>query len=1058
MGEAYFNLKRKLEDLGYNSSLPLDAVPLVECVLADLLQTTRSLQHYMDLSKEALMQRDSLLLEAEPYKCDNAKLIQENNHLHRKNINLKEQIEKLTKESKRKIKSLSDEMIQKDNIISRLQHDVRDLSLRGLCTETLSTRNKSKRKDIDTIPPRICLCYDKKSATEKDSPELNKKITSLEDQNNQLKDEVMILQNQVENRNHEIIRLNMLLEGGRPISAINKDCCNPNSDTRIQNLMRELRVMEDGNETIKKELDNALEKQHEAMLRALSLAEKNKTLQDEVQKVDTLALKVEEDCNKRLAAMSNEINILQTRFEGLTIRNSELEQQIASQSRSKQISPCLYKIQESLNMAAKENESLQKEIKDLVELNKHLQDKLIILSSQATEVIKDGECNTDRKKCPTKDELQMLLERERIKYEKHIINIEVKMSETMSMFNSHMLRCNSKDKDYNNFKNQGPQENAFIRDLHSKLCESEQRTLMLKKENDDLKSKIFSQQENNKQNYKDVISQLNVENAELSKENIALTQQLSYYKNINSDKYKDRGDYTKRDVERFKDTINDLTNEIQVLKKDKNEYNLRYKEAVDVADKLKRDLIIKQKEIESLEGENASYKMNHRNGKASADRLKDECNFLKEQIKKMQSDVIKEKTLSSQIKNIQMETERSSNEVQNELLTVQKKLSIFKDNIDTLEKKCKELQGEIVGLRNDKSKLIDNVRTIDQERDKLVIDLDHKTERLSVFEQKINSQNYDISQLENQIADLKRKLNVNKVTEHKLMDTESQINFLNGEILRLTQQLDSATMENKRLQNSLGDANGNLKLLKIEYDKSRREVDGLKSQLQHYVEEIRRIEEMLSQKEAERSDMLEHFASLSVEANILENTNHSLESESASKSMQLQTYVSKIENLESKLIDKENVIESQSARIATMTCKITSFENEIKLMAEEKIILEQNVSYLKQMCSNLQSDNTNSLKSVGNVDSELKLYENRIKSLSRSKANVEIEKEEVKEALLTTEKLLANARKEIVDLKLALQDATSETRSLQDRLSSRRETEIHEVRFKFDQLFPEFHF
>lgn len=113
MGEAYFKLKRKLEDLGYNNNLPLEAVPLVECILADLIQTTRSLQHYMDLSKEALTQRDSLMLEAEPYKCDNAKLIQENNRLHSENISLKEEALRVSKESKRKIKSLSDELMKK---------------------------------------------------------------------------------------------------------------------------------------------------------------------------------------------------------------------------------------------------------------------------------------------------------------------------------------------------------------------------------------------------------------------------------------------------------------------------------------------------------------------------------------------------------------------------------------------------------------------------------------------------------------------------------------------------------------------------------------------------------------------------------------------------------------------------------------------------------------------------------------------------------------------------------------------------------------------------------
>ncbi|KAJ0178204.1 hypothetical protein K1T71_006027 [Dendrolimus kikuchii] len=1043
MGEVYFNLKRKLEELGYNNVLPLDAVPLVECLLADLLQTTRSLQHYMDLSKEAMIQRDSLMMEAEPYKCDNAKLIQENNQMHREIMLLKEESIRLNKESRRKIKAVTDEVTKKDDIISKLQHDLRDLSLRGLCADTQSSRNKSKRKDIDY---KICMCNDRKvTCNDKDISELMRKLQLLEEKNNAYTDEIILLKSQVEHRDNEIIRLNILLEGGRPLAAINKDCCNLNNDVKVTQLSRELQELESANGILKKEIEVGLEKQHEAMLRALSLADKNKALQEELQKVDTLALKVEEDANKRLAAMINDMNFLQTKIEGLTMKNSELERELF-QSNEKVNSPKLQKLQDSLNSTLKENNILHKEIKDLIELNKSLQDKILSLTNVYKTYQLRDECEHIREKniCPTKDELQKLLEDERRKYEKYIFEIQQKMTETINVFNKHLF--NSKEKEVPKYQ-QTSYESVFIKDLHSKLCESEQKILMLKKELDDYKAKVSRLDENSKQNFKDVISQLNIENAELSTENITLSQQLSHYRNLNTTKYNDRADFVRKDILKLKDTIDQLTDEIRILKKDKQEYNLRYKEALEISDKLKRDLIMKQKEIEQLEEENNSYKMTHRNGKASAEHLREECNFLREQIKKMQTDVIKEKTLANQIKNIQLETERSTTEVQNELLSTQKKLSLSKDTIDGLERNCKELHSEVVRLRNDKSNLIDNLKKIDQERDKLVIDLDHKTETISVLEQKLKSQAYDATKLENELSELKRQLNINKVSEHKLVDYEGQINFLNNEILRLTQQFDNAIIENKHLQNSLADASGTLKITKIEYDKSRKEVDGLKQQLQHYVAEIRRIEELLSQKEAERSDMLEQFASLSVEANILENTNHSLESESVSKSIQLQSYVMKIQDLEGKLSDKESIIDSQLTRIASMTYRINSLENEIKLIMEEKIILEQNISYLKQMCNNLQTEHSSAMKGIGDVDSELKLYENRIKSLSNAKANLEVEKDEVREKLATTETLLSNARREIVELKLALQDATTETKSLQSAVTrlSRRDSTIHET-------------
>lgn len=1043
MGEAYFKLKRKLEDLGYNNNLPLEAVPLVECILADLIQTTRSLQHYMDLSKEALTQRDSLMLEAEPYKCDNAKLIQENNRLHSENISLKEEALRVSKESKRKIKSLSDELMKKDSLIGKLQHDVRDLSLRGLCAGTQSSRNKSRRKDSgDDNTARVCICNERQFNVDNDLTELSRKVQNLEEKNESYYDEIVLLKSQIELRDNEIVRLHILLEGGRPPKAVSRDVCTSHSEGKFQDLVKQLQDMAKANDLLKKQVADGLEKQHEAMQRALDLADKNKNLHDELKKVDTLALTVEEDCNKRIAAMMNDMNFLQVRIEGLTMKNAELTKEL-SQSSVKS-SPKLCKLQEELNIALREKDALKKEITDLVDLNKSLQDKILSVSSRSKTL---GANNDDHryspknKVCPTKDELQLLLEGERKLYEKCMSNLQEKLTETTSMFNMHLARC--KDKDLHSVS----AHSTFNKELHKKICECQQEILMLKKENDEIKSRNAFQEEGNKQNYKDIISHLNAENAELSKENIALSHQLSQYKNYKSARFNTGGEYTKRDILKLQDEIDRLRETTQVIRKDKEEYMSRCKEAMELVDKLKRDLSYKHREIEQLQEENSSYKMTHRTGKASADHLREECNFLKEQIKVLQSDVIKEKTLASQIKNIQMETERSSNEVQSDLLCTQKKLSLAKDNIDALERKCNGLQSEIVSLKHEKSNLIENIKKIDQERDKLVIDLDNKTENMSILEQKIKSQSYEISKLESEISELKRKININKVSEHRLVDHEAQIKFLNGEISRLNQQYDNAVVENKHLQNSLADANGALKLTKIEYDKSRKEVDGLKQQLQHYVAEIRRIEEMLSQKEAERSDMLEHFASLSVEANILENTNHSLESESASKSLQLQSYISKIQALEERLVDKDTLLDTQSSQIAAMTCKITALENEVKLISEEKDLLQQNVSYLKQMCNNLQKDHTSVMQGLTDTDSELKLYENKIKNLLSAKTRLESDNQDIKGNLETTEKLLSNARREIVELKLALQDATSETKALQDRINrlSRIETEVHEV-------------
>jgi chromosome segregation ATPase len=89
----YLMVKKKLEHFQYNSPLGLDSVQLAEKLLTDLLKTTQGFQ-------EMKVERDRLkdALEAEklvplPLRNENAKLLKENNELHRDLIKLKEELD-----------------------------------------------------------------------------------------------------------------------------------------------------------------------------------------------------------------------------------------------------------------------------------------------------------------------------------------------------------------------------------------------------------------------------------------------------------------------------------------------------------------------------------------------------------------------------------------------------------------------------------------------------------------------------------------------------------------------------------------------------------------------------------------------------------------------------------------------------------------------------------------------------------------------------------------------------------------------------------------------------
>jgi len=60
----YRTVRKHLDNLGYKQALSLDALPLIEALLADLIQTTDSLKHFKTIAQENIEVccRDSAIL------------------------------------------------------------------------------------------------------------------------------------------------------------------------------------------------------------------------------------------------------------------------------------------------------------------------------------------------------------------------------------------------------------------------------------------------------------------------------------------------------------------------------------------------------------------------------------------------------------------------------------------------------------------------------------------------------------------------------------------------------------------------------------------------------------------------------------------------------------------------------------------------------------------------------------------------------------------------------------------------------------------------------------
>lgn len=119
----------------------------------------------------------------------------------------------------------------------------------------------------------------------------------------------------------------------------------------------------------------------------------------------------------------------------------------------------------------------------------------------------------------------------------------------------------------------------------------------------------------------------------------------------------------------------------------------------------------------------------------------------------------------------------------------------------------------------------------------------------------------------------------------------------------------------RRLQNDLDMVVQDNKVLRSELEASKKQAEDLKMQLQVYVLEIRRVEEILELKESERDEILEQFKTLNCEATQLESNNYSLESEAKSTKTLLREKEHRMSDMERKLVDKEDLISSYESQV-----------------------------------------------------------------------------------------------------------------------------------------------
>ncbi|GJQ82867.1 hypothetical protein Trydic_g2605 [Trypoxylus dichotomus] len=830
MEDRYLHLRKQLEELGYHQYLKIECVPLVEKLVSDLIQTTESLRKYMNISKDAISERDNLLLGAEPYKCDNAKLVKECNELHLAFLQFREQHEKLQKDLKRRISVLEKQKIDSDLERERLVADIKNLELelaqrnsKLLNLESSKLGLKSSLKS-STMSSLKCKCGLKERPTlslaEEKIISLMKQIDKLKDEKIDLTETNLTYKDQINSRDKEIQRLVSLLEGGRPLQALNQDCCYKDVESKMSRLQDDIEILQRSKKDLENRLKEALIKQHEAMKRALALAERNRILEKEMRDIDQIALAVEAECNSNAKCNATKVTKLQERMHESTLQIQQLEKEVADLKRDKQ------ELVGDNEVAKTEKRHLQAVLESALDEKKRLNDRL----NQYSIIEHDLNMEIDRLVQASATQKQRIADLEcRLSYEeiglqnpgegfrkkgKGITSSPTKKKKPTKRGSNTTYRVNTMESPSDSppkersptpsrsesFRRVPPTKlRRLIRDemCNKDVCLKHLKELIgsefdhiqsranmsldhLKNERDYYMKECQNLMEKmrnmcNKPNLdadgdrarklsemEQLLATLQHENRTLSQEKHNLMTRLETARDrIDADTEMSSARSLTKRLERERDL---LKADIQRLEEERDGLRFRLTTMAEnhLQEKARLEALVKnaEEDVRKLEADRRDFMHTQGSRRATINNLQEECDMLREQLRNCQGELNQQRAYHTQLKTLHEQTDRALADCQSQLHQVEKEMFMAQERLKFSENDKENATKEIINLKNDLTVLKGNMAKIDQEKDALLHNLDDKTEKIAALEEELKRREQKINSLEDSLANMRRKITV----------------------------------------------------------------------------------------------------------------------------------------------------------------------------------------------------------------------------------------------------------------------------------------------------------
>ncbi|XP_037070247.1 centrosomal protein of 135 kDa-like [Pollicipes pollicipes] len=631
---------------------------LAEKLLADLLQTPTASGAKHGLETATREDAEGRVC-VEPYRQDNARLCQELSALHQEIIKSQEQHQTRTKE---------------------LRADIRRLSAEN---EDLRFLAGQYRKQAEAAEQRLFRLLE-----QQEQPQASVTVTGA----------YRLLQmwhdhpagSQVKSRDSEIRRLTGQLEGGRPYRAVLADADTKENDMSRANVpYTELKKT---NVRLEKQLKETLHSQHEAMQRAMQLAQKNTALKRELEDLDRIVHVLDEDRSKAVRTSQQQLKQEQTLVKDAA---NELDEAVEA----------------LVETMRQDRKATQERLDRVMENEKQLVLELDRLSRQKT--------NTARIPDKTQKLIQSLEEQRDY--------FKAQVDELIEQLQKKDRRA--VDSDGNRLQTEAAELRRQLADCERQLAGSAAQLDVKTNESEQLRHRLD-----------EALRSLHRLSDSESAATMASAAQLeSLVRTLEQERSLATGDYHRVDQER-----KELRHRLKVATE------------TQLADRVKMESRIAELEalIGAAETDRTVQHSQTASHRALISSLEAQVKNLQNSLSGSQAELSRVMTKNTKMKTFVDRGESSLKDCENKLIKTTSELEVCQTQSSQLQRQCADLRATVDELQREARRQTKVIEQVIRERDKFQNDVDDKTELLDEHCQQLEKCTAHIGQLESTITNL----------------------------------------------------------------------------------------------------------------------------------------------------------------------------------------------------------------------------------------------------------------------------------------------------------------